>query len=103
MEIAGFGSEARVVDADFSSCGATVHKIDHVLLPFDGDDYLDSEQRQRLIFATNALRRRYGREDLPADVDESDDLIDAVGAVNIEEVPTAWTKTAYEYEDDTGE
>jgi hypothetical protein len=56
-----------------------------------------------LIFATNALRRRYGREDLPADVDESDDLIDAVGAVNIEEVPTAWTKTAYEYEDDTGE
>lgn len=103
VEIAGFGSEARVVDADFSSCGATVHKIDHVLLPFDGDDYLDSEQRQRLIFATNALRRRYGREDLPADVDESDDLIDAVGAVNIEEVPTAWTKTAYEYEDDTGE
>ena len=74
-----------------------------MLLPFDGDDYLDSEQRQRLIFATNALRRRYGREDLPADVDESDDLIDAVGAVNIEEVPTAWTKTAYEYEDDTGE
>ena len=40
VEIAGFGSEARVVDADFSSCGATVHKIDHVLLPFDGDDYL---------------------------------------------------------------
>jgi uncharacterized surface protein with fasciclin (FAS1) repeats len=101
IEIAGLGSEARVVESDLSSCGAVVHKIDHVLLPFDGDDFLDAEQRQRLIFATNALRRRYGREALPADVDRAEDLIDAVGAVSIESVPTSWTRAALsEYEND---
>jgi len=104
IEIAGLGSEARVVESDLSSCGAVVHKIDHVLLPFDGDDALDAEQRQRLIFATNALRRRYGREALPADVDRAEDLIDAVGAVSIESVPTSWTRAALsEYENDDDE
>ena len=36
--ISGLGSDARIVEADIRACGAILHSIDHVLLPFDGDD-----------------------------------------------------------------
>ena len=104
LAISGLGSDARIVEADIRACGAILHTIDHVLLPFDGDDDLDSEQVSALISATDALRKRYGQPPLTADekssIQSSDDPVDAVGAVDIESVPSAWTEAAYEYEDD---
>ena len=104
LAISGLGSDARIVEADIRACGAILHTVDHVLLPFDGDDDLDSEQVSALISATDALRKRYGQPPLTADekssIQSSDDPVDAVGAVDIESVPSAWTEAAYEYEDD---
>ena len=102
--ISGLGSDARIVEADIRACGAILHSIDHVLLPFDGDDEFDGEQVSALISATDALRKRYGQPPLTAEektsIQSSDDPVDAVGAVDIESVPSAWTEAAYEYEDD---
>jgi hypothetical protein len=104
LTVSGLGSDAHVVEADIQSCGAILHTIDHVLLPFDGDDDLDSQQVLTLIAATDALRKRYGQPPLTAEekdsIESADDPVTAVGAVDIESVPSAWTEAAYEYEDD---
>ena len=42
------GSEARVVTGDIDACGSTVHTVDAVLLPVDGDAELEPFQKARL-------------------------------------------------------
>jgi hypothetical protein len=97
--IVGLGSHASVVTPNIWACGAILHTIDDVLLPFDGDDELDPMQVELLYDATDALRRREGLPPLNrSDIDASDDPIEVVGAVNISEVPTEWTQAAYEYD-----
>jgi hypothetical protein len=97
--IVGLGSDASVVTPNIWACSAILHTIDHVLLPFDGDDELDPEQVELLYDATDALRQREGLPPLNrSDIDTSDDPIEVVGAMNISEVPTEWTQAAYEYE-----
>ena len=44
----GVGSEARVVTGDIDACGSTVHTVDAVLLPVDGDAELEPFQKARL-------------------------------------------------------
>ena len=104
--VVGLGSDARIVEGDFFTCGGTVvvHAIDHVLLPFDGDNALDDTQFERLINATNVMRARRGLAPLDPDVvrnaRDDDDPMDAVGAVPIEDVPTEWTKSAHESDEE---
>jgi uncharacterized surface protein with fasciclin (FAS1) repeats len=103
FKVSGLGSDASVIESDIRSCGAILHTVDHVLLPFDGDDILNEEQVEMLLSATNALRARYGLDKLTSEqIDElrkSDDLIGALG-VAIEDVPTQWTEGASDYDDD---
>jgi len=94
LVVSGLGSNASVVEGDIFACEAILHEVDHVLLPFDGDNALDEDQIDLLIEATNALRMRYRLAPMSTEEMESaknaDDIIDVLG-VPIESVPTEWS------------
>ena len=109
LVVSGLGSNASVVEGDILACEAILHEVDHVLLPFDGDNALDEDQVALLIEATNALRVRYGLAPMSVEemenIERADDVINVVG-VPIESVPTEWSApnttmtNLTDYEDD---